>query len=166
MIAIQTAKRVAPIDWTGVPASYRGKLSAVCRTLQDCDELPRWFGSSDFMPNLPVMVMVPGADGPTLIAGMGYATAAELRDCAVLAWSKQVDNLAATGSLADFDALREKHGLMRREEVDAAAREAMRRRVAQHRANPRTDPFRQMVYPNPKQRMNFPIRKELCNATE
>ena len=151
---------IPAIDWTGVPASYKGKLSAVCRTFQDCDELPRWFGSSDFMPNLPVMVMIPGADGPTLIAGMGYATVAELRDCAVAAWGKQTDRLATTGSLADFDALREKHGLMRREEVDAAAREAMLRRIAQHAANPVTDPFRQPAYANPTNKTRFVVKEK------
>ncbi len=160
MTAIHTLKRVAPIDWTGVPASYRGKLSAVCRTLMDCEELPRWFGSPDFAPYLPVMVMVPGADAPTLVAGLGYATAAELRDCAVAAWSKQTDRLATTGSLADFDALRERHGLMRREEVDAAAREAMLRRIAQHKANPVTDPFRQPTYANPTNATKFAIKEK------
>ena len=160
MTVLQMAKRIAPIDWKGVPASYHGKLSAVCRSLKECDELPRWFGSSDFMPNLPVMVMIPGADGPTLIAGMGYATVAELRDCAVSAWGKQTDRLATTGSLADFDALREKHGLMRREEVDAAAREAMLRRVAQHKANPLTDPYRQPTYANPTNKTRFVVKEK------
>ncbi len=151
MIEIQTAKRIAPIDYAGVPASFKGKLSAVCRTAAECDELVHWFGSPDFCPNLPVMVMVPGAQ-PTLIAGLGYATAAELRDCAVVTWHEQTEKLAKTGSLVDFDALRERHGLMRREDVDAATREALLRRIAQHKANPVSDPYRQPVYPNPTNR--------------
>ncbi len=149
------AKRIASIDWAGVPDSYKGKCSAVCRTLLECEELPRWFGGPDFAPYLPVIVMVPGADAPTLIAGFGYATAAELRDCAVATWSKQTEQLAKTGTLLDFDTLRERHGLMRREEVDTATRDAMMRRVAQHKANPVSDPARQPVYPNPTGKTMF-----------
>ena len=148
-VAVHMAKRIAPIDWKGVPASYIGKCSAVCRTVEECGELVRWFGSSDFCPNQPVMVMVPGTDAPTLIAGMGYATAAELQDCAVVTWHEQTRKLATTGKLVDFDALRERRGMMRREEVDLATREALLRRVAQHKANPISDPARQPVYPNP-----------------
>ncbi len=154
MIEITTARRVAPIDFRGVPQKFVGKLSAVCRTAAECEELVRWFGSPDFCPNLPIMVMVPGAQ-PTLIPGFGYATAAELKDCAVYTWHHQVEKLAKTGTLLDFDELRERHGLMRREDVDAATREALLRRVAQHKANPVTDPPRQPVYPNPTNRKVF-----------
>jgi hypothetical protein len=147
-------KRVAPIDWSGVPAQYVGKCSAVCRTLQECQELVRHFGDADFAPFLPVLVMVPGAAAPTAITGLGYATAAELQDCAVVTWETQV------GRSLDFDALREKHGLMRREEVDAATREALLQRVAKHKANPISDPPRQPQRPNPTQRRNFVIDKE------
>jgi hypothetical protein len=164
-LAIHTAKRVPPINWAGVPAQYVGKCSAVCRTVEECGELVRWFGSPDFCPYLPVMVMVPGTDAPTLIAGMGYATAAELQDCAVVTWHEQTHKLAATGKLLDFDALRERRGLMRREEVDAATREALLRRVAQHKANPISDPARQPVYPNPTAKTSFAIGKKVTDAT-
>ena len=150
-VVIQTARRVAPIDWQGVPAGFKGKLSAVCRTAAECDELVHWFGSPDFCPNLPIMVMVPGAQ-PTLIPGFGYATAAELRDCAVVTWHMQTEKLAATGKILDFDALRDRRGLMRREKVDTEVREAMLRRVAKHKANPITDPPRKLKYRNPTNR--------------
>ena len=152
---IQIAKRVGKIDWKGVPESFRGKLSAVCRTAGDCDELARWFGSPDFCPLLPVMVIVPGAPAPTLIPGFGYATAAELRDCAVAAWYQQTEKLTSTGQLLDFDELRERRGLMRREDVDPAVREAMLRRIEQHKRNPISDPPRQPVRPNPIGRVVF-----------
>jgi len=158
-VALQMARRVPPIDWAGVPAAFKGKLSAVCRTAAECDELVSWFGSADFCPNLPVMVMVPGTQ-PTLIPGFGYATAAELRDCAVVAWHTQTEKLAKTGRVLDFDALRERRGLMRREDVDPAVREAMLRRIAQHKAHPVTDPFRQPIRPNPMNRTLFPKEGE------
>jgi len=152
MVEIQVARHIPPLDYTGVPASFKGKLSAVCRTAQECEELVTWFGDADFCPLLPVMVMVPGLQAPTLIAGLGYATAAELRDCAVVTWHEQLEKLAAGDNIKDFDALRERHGLMRREDVDPAIREAMLRRIAQHKANPVTDPFRQPTRRNPTNR--------------
>ena len=150
-VAIHAAKRIPVINWKGVPGSFKGKLSAVCRTAAECDELIHWFGSPDFCPNLPIMVMVPGVQ-PTLILGLGYATAAELRDCAVVTWHTQAEKLAATGRVLDFDALRDRRGLMRREKVDTEVREAMLRRVAKHKANPITDPPRRLKYRNPTNR--------------
>ncbi len=164
MTALQTAKRVAPIDWADVPESYHGKLSAVCRTAEDCAELVRWFGSPDFAPNLPVMVIVPGAHAPTLIAGMGYASAAELQDCAVVTWEEQTTKLAEGKPLLDFDAARERRGLLPREDVDAATRDALLRRVAEHMANPVTDPFRQPVYPNPTNKEKFVVKEKVPDA--
>ncbi len=145
-------KRVGPIDWKGVPEAFHKKLSAVCRTAEECDGLVRWFGDASFCPQLPVMVIVPGADAPTLIPGDGYAPAAELRDCAVYAWHTMTERLAKGGKVFDFDALRERRGLMRREDVDAATRNAMMDRITRHKANPVTDPSRQPVYPNPTNR--------------
>jgi len=107
------------------------------------------------------MVMVPGADAPILIAGMGHATVAELQDCAVVTWEQHTDRIAKTGNVLDFDSLRERHGLMRRENVDAATRQALVERIARHKANPISDPFRQPVYENPKQQTKFLIEKEV-----
>lgn len=165
VVAIHARKRVAAIDWTGVPTQYKGKCSAVCRTAMECGELVRWFGSPDFAPYLPVMVMVPGADAPTLIAGMGYATAAELQDCAVVTWHEQTERLAATGHLFDFDALREKHGLMRREDVDAATRQAFIDRIARHKANPISDPQRVPERSNPTAKTQFTTGKDTTDGS-
>jgi hypothetical protein len=151
-VAIQTAKHVPPIDWTGVPEQFVGKCSAVCRTVNECYELAAWFGDYNFCPYLPVMVIVPGAPAPTLIAGLGYATASELRDCAVVAWHQQTDQITKTGGIIDFDTAREKQGLMRREDVDTAVRDALEARIAKHKANPISDPARQPTYPNPNGR--------------
>ena len=152
MSEILLARRVPPVDYMGVRGNFKGKLSAVCRTAEECEGLVRWFGSPDFCPNLPIMVIVPGAPAPTLIPGFGYATAAELRDCAVAVWYQQTERLTKTGKMFNYDELRERSGLMRREEVDPAVREAMLRRIEQHKANPLTDPPRQPVYQNPTNR--------------
>ncbi len=160
-VAIQTARAVAPIDWEGVPESYVGKCSAVVRSAQECADLVRHFGSADFCPNLPVLVMVPGADAPVAIAGMGYASAAELQDCAIVTWHDKSAKLANGGKLLDFDALREKRGLMPRDKVDAATREAMLDRVAKHKANPISDPQRVPERPNPTNKTKFAIKEAL-----
>ncbi len=153
-VAIHTALRVPTIDWTDVPAAHKGKCSAVCRTAEECGELVRWFGSADFCPTLPVMVMVPGGPDvqPVMIAGMGYASAAELQDCAIVTWHQHEEK---GGKIFDFDALRESRGLMRREDVDAAARDAFTRRIAEHKANLRTDPFRVPQHQNPTEKTVF-----------
>ena len=138
-------RQVPPIDWTGIVSNIRmnlkGRVSAVCRSLAECNDLVKWFGAVDFCPFLPVLVVVPGTQ-PTLIAGFGYATAAELRDCAVVTWQTQADKLRKEGRLLDFDSLRERDGLMRSEDVDDAIRTALHERIAAHRAAPVTDPFR------------------------
>ena len=108
--------------------------------------------------------MVSGADAPTLIAGMGYASAAELQDCAVVTWEEQTTKFAAGKPLLDYDAARERRGLMPREEVDAATRDALLRRVAAHMANPITDPFRQPTYPNPTNKTKFAVREKVPDA--
>ena len=105
-VAIHAAKRVPPIDYTGIRDIFKGNVSAICRSANECNELVAWFGSPTFCPLLPVMVMVPGADAPTIIAGFGYATTAELQDCALVTWHQQVDTLARQGKILDFDARR------------------------------------------------------------
>lgn len=161
--AIHMSKRIAPIDWGGVPEAFVGKCSAVCRTALECEDLVRHFGSPDFCPFQPVLILLPGADAPIAIAGMGYATAAELRDCAVVTWHEKTEKLADGGKLLDFDALREKHGLLRREEVDAATREALLERIAKHKANPISDPQRVPERLNPTNKTKFAI-SEVINA--
>jgi hypothetical protein len=142
-----------PVDWLGVPAQYIGKASAVCRTLRDCEELVKWFGDENFCPFLPVLVAAPG--GWTAIAGYGYASAAELQDCAIVLWTRQAEALAKTGRLMDFDELRDRHGLMRKEDVPQAMAEALEARIRRHKANPITDPFDEPTYPNPTARAQF-----------
>ena len=150
-MVIHGVRQTPPIDWRDVPLAYKNKLSAVCRSAKECADLVNWYGDASFCPLLPVLIMVSGTQ-PTLIPGMGYATAAELRDCAVYAWFNQSDKIAKRGSVWDFNALREKNGLMRREDADAAIREALYARIRKHQANPVTDPFRQPQYIRPTNR--------------
>lgn len=112
------------------PAQMRGQLSAVVRNREDAQNLAYRLGGRGIRPDRPVMVETPR--GRVIVEGLGQATAAELEDMAVSALEKK--------SGPDFDHLREKNGLMRREEVDAAVRNALLDKVAKHKANHRTDP--------------------------
>lgn len=129
------------IYWDGVPKGLKTKFSAVCYSLTDCADLVHKFRGIDFYPAygpyLPVLLLVPGA--PQQIAGWGLSTIEEIRDQAVAVWELITERLAKFGTTVDFDAMREKHGLMRREEVDAAVRQAFVDRINKHKANPVTD---------------------------
>ena len=155
MTEILVKRATQPINWTDVPVQYIGKASAVCRTLRDCEELIKWFGDAEFCPYLPVLVNA--AFGWVAIAGLGYASAAELQDDAIHVWMNQAEKKAQGKRIFDFDELRERNGLMRKENVTQALGEAIERRQNQHKANPRTDPFRQPWYPNPTERVLFGV---------
>jgi len=145
------------VYWDDIPKGLNTKYSAVCRSLMDCADLVHKFRGIDFYPAygpyLPVLLLIPGA--PQQIAGWGLSEVEEIRDQAVAVWELITERLAKTGSTFDFDTAREKHGLMRRENVDAAIREAMVDRIRRHKANPVTDPPREPNYVRPNERTTF-----------
>lgn len=141
--AFAVQRMTPPIDWRGVPFRFYKKVSAVCRNLTECEELTRWYGDATFMPYLPVLLLYP--DHPTLLVGLGYASASELRDDAVNLWGKFSERMAKTGSIMRLsgDEVREKYGLARKEDVTNLTAEAFQQRILQHKASPVTDPFRE-----------------------
>ncbi len=144
--------RILPIDYTGLPISMWGKVSAVCHSVEEAEDLVNFFGDPCFAPFHPVVLMVPGSQ-PIQITGQGVASAAELRDLAVGIWEITLERLKKNGrGVLDFDDLRERHGLMRFEDVKAKMSEAFMDRIARHKASPVTDPVRQMDYPRPNER--------------
>ena len=153
-IIIKTTVSTPPISWLGVALNlrynYEGRVSAVCRSLQECEDLIRWFGNGDFCPAKPVLIAIP--DHPQIIDCQGYAPVDELRDLAVVIWETVTERLAEHGNIHNMDEMRWKHGYPEREKADAMIREAMYERIRKHKANPITDPFRQMIYPNPANR--------------
>lgn len=145
------------IYWDDIPKGLNTQYSAVCRSLMDCADLVHKFRGIDFYPAygpyLPVLLLIPGA--PQQIAGWGLSEVEEIRDQAVAVWELITERLAKKGTTFDFDSAREKHGLMRREDVDAAIREAMRDRIKKHKASPVTDPPREPNYVRPNERTVF-----------
>lgn len=150
-------RRIPRIDWQGVPSKYWGKVSAVCRSASDCEELVKWYGDALFCPIQPILLLIPGH--PTLLVGLGYASAAELKDDAVNLWGKYSERLAKTGSIVNFSELRERNQLMRREDVAARTAEAFWDRIQAHKASPVTDPARQPRYPRVNGKTVFPVAK-------
>lgn len=154
-MTLEVQRRVGNISWRGVPDQLKYRCSAVVRSLAEAEDLVNWFGDATFCPYLPVLLLVPGAKTAPAINGLGLAPAAEIRDIAVAYWEQTAEDVQKGRSFIDFDEARERRGLMRREDVDAAVREAMRDRAAKHKASPITDPSRQPVYPNPTGKIVF-----------
>ena len=170
MIETIAAPAEREIDWSTIPAQFRplhGKLSAVCRSKEECADLVHWWGlGPEYCPFKPVLLLVPGA--PQQIAGLGQATAAEIRDQAVAVWELIAEDMSKRGRPVDFDDLRERASLRRKEDVDTDMREGFWDRIQRHKAAPRTDPPRQPHYVRVNEKTVHPIsgfgRKEKRNA--
>ena len=146
MTEIIVSRATPPIDWTGVPASFRGTVSAVVRSIEDAENLVHFFGDVNFCPMQPIALDIP-VQGWTFIVGAGYAPAGELRDLCVTTWHRAAERIAENnGEMFDFDNLREDLGLIPREKREQAMSEAFTERIRKHRQNPRTDPARQFDY--------------------
>ncbi len=154
--AIPGSVKTAEPNWAGVPLAYVNKVSAVCRTMAECNDLVGWFdGKPDFCPDMPVLLLIPNVDKPIAVCGMGFATAAELRDTCIEVWGSKNLKQQQKGSQFDFDDLRERAGELPREKVAEMTAYAYWDRLQRHKASPVTDPWKRMRYPNPKGRTKF-----------
>ena len=90
-------------------------------------------------------VVLIGADGhtPLIIAGLGETEVAEIEEIALAALEKQEKTMKETGgSPINFAKYREDNHLPPAEALDSLFRQALRDRMAKHRANPISDPAR------------------------
>ena len=136
------------IDHAGSPRSMRGTAPVAATGAQEAANLVEMFGKGrSFRPQAPVLLW--GADNrtPILIMTEGDVEVSELQDLAEEAIGMQAERVAATGRGLDYDALREKHGNVRRDKVPQAISDAIQERIAHHKQNPVTDPFRQPARP-------------------
>lgn len=120
---------------TDAPPGLRGRTAAVVRTKAEAEDLSHRMGGRDVKPTRPVLVDT--GHSRVMVVGAGEATAAELSELAVSAIEKQEATRRRTGMDLDFDALREKAGLMRREDVDAGMRNALRDAADAARKDPK-----------------------------
>ena len=128
----ESRRKAEPGVLRKAPGGTKGHVAAVVRTAKDVEDLRHALGGSGETPFRPILV--DRANGQReVIIGDGEASAAELQDLAYKAVNRPP---------VDFGALREREGRMRKEDYDPAFRDALRRRVAQHKQNPVTDPAR------------------------
>ena len=126
-----------------IPESMRGKLTGVLRNKADIKEMAYMVGGRDVKPKEPIMIVGPDSHTVMLVVGDGVAEAAELEDLAYHQFEKAEKSVQKTGRAFDFAAARENAGYPQAKEFDQLYRDALRRRIAQHKANPLSDPARQ-----------------------
>lgn len=70
-----------PVDWRGVPRSFRKRVSAVVRNSYEAEALVRFYGSPNWVPDMPVLLLLPTGD---VLLGIDQKThpmtASQLRD--------------------------------------------------------------------------------------
>lgn len=116
------------IDWTGVPGQLRGIPSAVVRNSHEAEALCDWYGSPEWVPASPVLLMLP--TGPTFI-GIDQTehpmTARDLRDQAIQVFESEMYRMRAdTRGLV----VREGGGPVDRAEVQKQVQTALIRQQA------------------------------------
>lgn len=143
-LLIPIARRIPVVyNAAGIPLALRGQVSGAVRNAAEAGEIAYAFGR-DAKPVQPILVYGPDERVVTVIMGNGLTEAAELQDIALEAMEVNRERQRRQGGTVNFDELREEAGLVPRDQYDAAFRDALRRRVAQHKANPITDPARQV----------------------
>lgn len=145
-ILVPIARRIPVVlNAGGVPMSLRGQVSGAVGSDAEAAEIAYAFGR-DAKPVAPILVYGPDERVLTVVMGNGLTEAAELQDIALEAMEVNRERLKRQGSPVNFDQLREEAGLVPREQYDAAFRDALARRVARHKANPITDPPRNVQW--------------------
>lgn len=93
---------MVPIDWSGVPAGFRGKVSAVVRNIRQAEDLVDFYGHPEWVPAAPVLVLIPG-QRPTIVNGGGQATALQLRDIATELYVRELARVQKHRGEGRFD---------------------------------------------------------------
>ena len=84
---------IEPIQWMGVPQQLHGRVSAVVRTPFEADALVEFYGSPNWMPAAPLLILVPGY-APILVQAASHLTAAQLRAVALETWEELLEKVA------------------------------------------------------------------------
>ena len=140
-IIVPIARRLT-VNASAIPLSMRGKLTGVLRNKADIGEMAYAVGGRDVKPEKPLMILGPDERTVLLIVGAGVAEASELEDLAYAQLEKAEANTKKHGRAFDFKEARERRGLPQATEFDQLYRDALRRRVKQHKQNPFSDPAR------------------------
>lgn len=136
------------LDWQGptMPATMQHHVSQAARGMKEAAGLVELFDKGrHYKPQAPILLVGPDGRQPILLIGDGVTEVAELQDMAQAAIADQEEAMSSnsSGRGMDYDSLREKHGKVRREDVDTQIRYAISERIRHHKENPVSDPFRQ-----------------------
>ena len=144
------------VNADAIPLSMRGKLTGVLRNKADIAEMAYAVGGRGVKPKQPLMIIGPDERTVLLVVGDGVAEAAELEDLAHAQLERAERNVKKHGRAFDFASARERRGLPQASEFDSLYRDALTRRIADHKRNPFSDPARvPQRPPNPKGRKVF-----------
>lgn len=145
-LLIPIAKRIPVVlNEFGVPMSLRGQVSGSVDGMKQASDIAYAFGR-DAKPTGPILIHGPDGRVLTMVMGAGLTEAAELQDIAQEVIATNAEREKRQGGTVNFDELREEAGLVPAQHYDAAYRDALRRRVARHKANPITDPARNVQW--------------------
>jgi len=120
----------------------RGKLTGVLRNKKDIAEMAYAVGGRAVKPQKPLMILGPDERTVLLVVGDGVAEAAELEDLAHAQLEKAEAKFQKHGRSFDFESARERYGLPQAGQFDSLYRDALQRRVADHKRSPLSDPAR------------------------
>ena len=141
-LAWEAARRMGVPITRVLSPDYAGSVHALSN-MAEIRDLSYSLGGRSVMPKREIVLIGPDGHSPIVIPGLGVTEAAELEDIATEVYESQEKKLRAGKEIVDFDQLREEEGLPTREEFDPLFRQALRDRIAKHKANPRTDPARE-----------------------
>ena len=130
------------VNADAIPPAMRAQLTGVLRNKNDIAEMAYLVGGREVKPKKPLMIVGPDAHTVLLVVGDGVAEAAELEELAYHQLEKAEGEVKKHGRAFDFASARERKGLPQASEFDTLYREALSRRIADHKRNPFSDPSR------------------------
>ena len=135
------------VNADAIPLAMRGKLTGVLRNKKEISEMAYAVGGRGVKPKKPLMIVGPDERTVMLVIGDGEAEASELEELAHAQLERAERNVKKYGRAFDFAAARERRGLPQASEFDQLYRDALRRRIADHKRNPFSDPARIPQHP-------------------
>lgn len=140
-LLLPVARRLT-VNADAIPPTMRGRLTGVLRNKKDISEMAYAVGGRGVKPKKPLMILGPDERTVLLVVGDGVAEASELEDLAHAQLEKAEKNVKKYGRAFDFASARERAGVPQASEFDHLYRDALRRRIADHKRNPVSDPAR------------------------
>jgi hypothetical protein len=124
-----------------VPYDLRGEVVGALSSVKQVTEFAHAVGRTA-KPKKPLMLYGPDQYMPIMVIGDGVTEAAEMQDLALEALDRQQESMKRNnGRGMDFDAARERAGMVRREDFGQALHDALERLAQYRKSHQRTDPL-------------------------